>query len=365
MRSHGAVALSLFFIAYLGSCDITGHSYSMLPLGGGEPPPPCAPLYAKHPRECAPLPAKDFTGPHLLWYGAISLQAGCPAHAPNIVFHGHSGLLPMEMNQCAACICTPGECVLPAGVSASATGGCEGLEQQPLDANDIWSYSTGPSVRASTERIEEILTSQPAAIFVPPSSIAPCAPQVDAPPPPRIDIVPWQYTGVVCSGKLRDNECSDASTTCAPVDDDYTQCTLYRGPKTDPECPSHYPEKLVLYRGVKNTRRCSACACGPTEGGECTARIFAISPRELPLVASFTTVTTEEPGCLVRNPRRELTGLQAYWLTNDPASCLVSGGERSGVFEPTGAQVLCCRTRPVPKEPPAAGDDPDAGSGDP
>jgi hypothetical protein len=61
----------------------------------------------------------------------------------------------------------------------------------------------------------------------------------------------------------------------------------------------------------------------------------------------------------------QIASLQAGWLTNHPASCLVSGGEKTGEYGPKGAQVLCCQTPPVPRKRQAAGADPDAGSGDP
>lgn len=367
-RTHGALALILFFGALLGSCEITGRTVGMLPLI--EPPPPCGPVCPTCMRECAPLPAKEFIGPYLVWYGEDPNDAVCPLHAPTIIFRGHAGLLEWPWDRCVACVCTPGRCVLPEGISASATEDCEVLEHQPLDAQDIWAESIGSDVCTSPEKVAPALSRHPTAIFVPPPRIASCTPAEDKPSPPHIAISPWRYTGVVCSGTPRDDECSDASTTCVAVEDEYSQCILYRGPRPDPECPQSYPEKLVLYRSMENTLDCAPCSCGPPEGGECAVRVSTYWQRDCQTESSFTTVTQEEPGCIespsrMRIPYLGIKSLKAEWLVNQPASCLVSGGEQTGVYRPEGAQVLCCQTQPIPKKMRPEGDDQDAGSGDP
>lgn len=370
-RTHGALALSLFFIASLVSCDITGQFIcSLSSKGDAWPPWPCGPLCPTCLRECAPLPAKDFLGPYLVWYGDEPNESVCPPHAPTLIFRGHTGLHKLPWDGCHACSCTPGRCVLPEGISASATEDCEGLEHQPLDARDIWTEpinpgAMGPDACSSPEKVAHVPSSHPTAIFVPPPFITPCTPKMDIPPPPRIDISPWDYTGVVCAGAPRDDECSDASTTCVPIEDEYLQCIMYRGHRADPECPGPYPEKLVLYRGRKNTRTCTRCDCGPPEGGECVAQISTAWQEDCRMLSSSTTVTEGEPGCITRNPHMAIASLQADWLVDHPASCLVSGGERIGEYRPEGPQVLCCQTKPIPRKARRKDDDQDAGSGDP
>ncbi|WP_129346806.1 hypothetical protein [Sorangium cellulosum] len=113
------------------------------------------------------------------------------------------------------------------------------------------------------------------------------------------------------------------------------------------ECPQDYPERVVLYRDVEDTRGCEPCTCEP-QGATCTANITMFSGSNCDVdLDRFSGVVSEEGACVSAGaaPLAAKT-MTAEWIENDPGTgCIPRGGseEPVGEVKPAEPAVYCCQ----------------------
>jgi hypothetical protein len=297
------------------------------------------------PGACVPLPPLWFDGPVLLWIGPESEAPECPARAPKKVYEGHAGLY--ASHECPPCACSQPACEFPAGVTASDTTMCQGPGFTPLDTPAAWSGSctaVSPVVPADDLR----------SVIIEPVTERACAP---VPPDVAHDTGPigWGVLARGCRGEAIDTVCNDPGLTCIPSADPpppgFHQCILSIAPDEEAsvECPVDYPDMHVFSRDVEDSRACTQCTCNQTAPSTCSAlfSLFqgdACDPGQL---LGTTAVGFGSEACApVQLPAAELGSMAASWTTNEPGSCVASGGEATGEVKPRSPRTFCCQPPP-------------------
>jgi hypothetical protein len=150
----------------------------------------------------------------------------------------------------------------------------------------------------------------------------------------------------------------DTKSACAPVEDpvDFRVCVTQKG---ESECPIHpgavFTERRVFYKGIKDDRQCSTCACGPPTGGVCTATIAIYEGANLTCSGSpleEKSASSLLPVCFdLALPGQALGSKSAGATTYAPGTCDPLGGEPSGGATALESFTFCCR--PIPPSQPA------------
>ncbi|MCA9711133.1 MAG: hypothetical protein KDK70_35150 [Myxococcales bacterium] len=190
--------------------------------------------------ECVPLPPPGWEGPVLAMVGSGAAPP-CPAQAPQELFVAQAGL----QAEPAECACTCGREASACDVTlyASLNGECSEDFGFPL----------------STDRcvvLDTSLAPVGASVVLPATSGACAADVLEDVSPPA-----WADEARVCLGATA--SCGEGA--CVPeVAAGEGVCIVREGEHT---CPlSDYTQAFTFYRGVDDTRRCSACECGGSVG---------------------------------------------------------------------------------------------------
>jgi len=297
--------------------------------GGGNGPGGC-------PGECVPFPDVGWSDPFLLWYGPAEESAPpCPAQAPKVVYSGHADIA--ATNLCPICLCEDPACVLPAGLVASESNLCQGPMFTPFDAPPGWD---GACVAPTT-----IPTNLLASVSIEPPTVSPCKPKT-APVPKAGDMPQWMTDAVACGGEVV-GPCKDHGTMCVSsagtMLSEFRHC-VYRLDGGDAACPADYPDKHVFYEAFKDTRDCTACACDPPAGSDCSAVVSAYTDQDCTAYLTGSLMTLSGSTCNGVAPNMNLKSMSAQWATNQPGTCTPTGGQPIGDVKPTQATTWCCQS---------------------
>ncbi|HSN98202.1 MAG TPA: hypothetical protein VLS89_07885 [Candidatus Nanopelagicales bacterium] len=283
--------------------------------------------------ECVPLPELGWTGPVLLWTGPEgSVAPSCPEYAPAKLFEGHDGL--RFTSGCAPCLCEPAPCQMPAGVEASDQACADTGPSAPLQALSI-PEGWGGACLAQTTIPDAALTS----LFTEPTTLGPCTP-VEG-PVPTDGSFQWETFARACGSAKIPAACEDKAQHCAPpAGGGFRQCVFQEGDA--PRCPAAYPERRVFFLGTTGSLDCSACTCGPPEGGDCRVKLSAFS--DTTCGAEFDPVTplAFQADCHDVLPSGDLRSVSGEWLKNEPGDCEPGGGQPQGYVVPDNAATFCC-----------------------
>ena len=149
----------------------------------------------------------------------------------------------------------------------------------------------------------------------------------------------WGTIRRACAPEVEGTNCGDgrvcAVTPTAPFDPDL--CIWTEG---DMPCPDgDYTERSVYFQGVDDQRSCSACECGPTQGGDCDAEIMLSHVASC--VDDYVTIPNFENNCTFLNGDPPDSGLLIVDGVDD-VTCEASGGAVTGEAIPNQPVTFCC-----------------------
>jgi len=291
--------------------------------------------------QCVPNAPLGWSEPVLVWSGDIQEGPGCPAHAPTIGYEGYAGFGATPL-ACPKCECEPPEgttCVLPESWRASSA-----LCYQPgttvvFDAPPGWdgSCTTENAIAAGAvcngSPCVRSLTIDPPVV-----SGGACAPKVDDAPPAKND--PFTTFARACIGNAYP-PCESPGELCIPAaPEEFSTCIYQQG---DLACPDPWSEKRVYHEKLIDNRGCTACACGPAEGGACTAALSAYQSNVCTTPAAALFLNSDQPpSCTDVMTGVALGSKKAEVLSIEPGACPPLGGEPIGDVEPGPPATFCC-----------------------
>lgn len=292
------------------------------------------------PGECVPIPPLDFDGPMLLWVGAEKDAPPCPERAPVAVYEGHADL--DDSNACPVCECSEPACAFPAGVTASNQvcpgGGTETIVSMPKD----W---TGACTSPAT-----VPSSQLVSVTLDPVTERPCEPIAPPVPAQGLESSPWGLYGLACKGEVGEGYCDDPGTTCEPTTEPpppgFRQCVAYLK-DGEPVCPEAYPEMVTLYGSLEDTRACTPCECTQTAPSNCVGYLSLYQDQSC--TSNFLGAMIGSGGnslCLDVMSGTTLRAVDATWTTNEPGTCVASGGTAQGDAKALDPKTFCCLPSP-------------------
>lgn len=279
---------------------------------------------------CVPLPALDWQGPVLLWFGPPDEEPDCPAQAPAIVYEGYAH--PSWPNPCGRCACEPPSCTLPEEIAATSTN------------VTCWAPSHTATLPAGWDGSCRPIASLPApeSVFVEGTGVTACKPVLAEPPAP--DVV-WRTKAKACASSKSLDACQDSATLCAPPAGDTMpgarQCIYHRD--ADVTCPAGYPQRFQFQEDVSDTITCSPCSCLPPAGSACEATLDAYADASCMQAVHTTEVTLGVESCEPPSPvPAQIASVEAYFTVNLPGSCAPQGGQITRGGEPVRAATFCC-----------------------
>lgn len=146
--------------------------------------------------------------------------------------------------------------------------------------------------------------------------------------------VAWDTTAQVCGGQAGDGTCNGGA--CMPEATGFGRLCIVQDGDTDCPAGTPYTEKTSYFRGVNDSRGCTACDCTPT-GQACQMQLEVCS-------VGFFDVTlhsnTGDEQCLQSGDGDGIT-LQGQTVTST-GSCSTSGGAPTGSAAPTDPVTVCC-----------------------
>jgi hypothetical protein len=130
--------------------------------------------------------------------------------------------------------------------------------------------------------------------------------------------------------------CSPAATP----PDGFHVCIAREG---DVDCPliSPYSERHTFYKGVDDTRSCTACTCGAPAGGSCSALISLYTDAACSVLGAATMANTLSP-CLDVLPGSAMGSKAMGPSTYTPGTCAAIGGEPVGDAVARDPVTVCC-----------------------
>lgn len=294
---------------------------------------------------CVPARPEGFSFPILVAIGPESDLPACPASAPLAGEILHSGLS-VAPTECAPCACNPstGTCTQPKTIAARAATAMapDNVPQIPTDPPVDWNGTCanddpipagaicGPNgaLCAQSVKIGALgIENESCAVADPPSTWP-------APPEPT-----WSLAARVCQG-LAKGTC-DAPEHCVPDAPGFRQCVTQSG---EHDCPAEgYTERFVFHQGFDDTRGCSECACGPTQGSSCSTLVSLF--KDAACTALVTTVgasTTKPTYADISPPGQAISAKSALAPQYHAGTCAPSGGEPIGAATPRDPVTLCC-----------------------
>jgi hypothetical protein len=138
--------------------------------------------------------------------------------------------------------------------------------------------------------------------------------------------------------------CADLGV-CSPAatpPDGFRVCIAREG---DADCPivSPYSEKHVFYKGIDDTRDCTACTCGAPAGGSCSALVTIYTDAACSAQTGSAMATNAATSPCVDVPAGSAIGSKAMGpITYMPGACAAIGGEPVGDAVPRDPVTVCC-----------------------
>ncbi|WP_441292262.1 hypothetical protein ACSRUE_19310 [Sorangium sp. KYC3313] len=254
-----------------------------------------------------------------LWEGPQDDAPACPEERETL-WEGWKGAIVPQA--CGACECGPAACVLPSSVTTHASV-CPGIEDSTtLDAGAGWDGTCTPAGAPSPgEAFASVTFEAPA--------LGACTP---SPAPEPLPVV--ATFAKACAGYI------------GQPPEGYDLCIRT---KTDGSCWDGYPEKREFTEELIDHRSCSACECGPPEGGKCSADVFLYGDAACSeeIVASEGIGHAEARCSDVTSPSA-VVAMRAELTEAEPGSCTPSVSRVTGTVEKGEMHIVCCAPRRSP-----------------
>ncbi|WP_437653652.1 hypothetical protein [Sorangium sp. So ce1182] len=119
--------------------------------------------------------------------------------------------------------------------------------------------------------------------------------------------------------------------------------------KTDGSCWDDYPEKREFTEELMDNRLCSACTCGPPEGGNCSADLFLYGDAACgEEILASEGIGQGEPRCADVSAPSAVVAMRAELTGAEPGSCTPSVSKVTGTVERGEMHIVCCAPRRSP-----------------
>ncbi|TKD05177.1 hypothetical protein [Polyangium fumosum] len=305
-------------------------------------PDPCHENDEKKPMACGAACADVVLGvkavPVALWIGEERALPACPKSMPKADFNGGAGIL--APHACPECRCTEPACafgpvlafdndacggaVVGAAIPPPAwDGACQAAPSLPIPALGSYSFE--------------------------PTEVGGCAVAEDPlPPPPHFGSSSmWETTARAC--RHEDDATCPPGQPCGLRDEElpsgFRSCLRLEG--TSPEgaaCPADFPESFVFYADVDEGRGCTPCECAPAGDAVC---VSVMNLHQQADCSDATMLAWPVDGlgyCGDPSMPTNIQGVSAFWLQNEPGTCVASGGAVTGEIKAIEPAVFCCNT---------------------
>ena len=284
----------------------------------------------------------------LLWFGPVDQEPPpCPSLAPVAVDEGYADLTATKP-VCLACACEPpqGACDLPSSMTASNQPcSMAGGMATTFDPPAAWD---GSCSAANAIPANNLCGGVPCAksLTIAPLTLHEEGCGVSNSPPADITQPAWTTAARSCVGSIQYQGGCGLSEVCAPIaSEDVAGFKLCFAREGEQECPGGWSEKHVFYKGIDDTRACSACSCGSPVGSTCSAQVSAYSNAVCSTSMDlFSTIPIDatQPQCFNVPPGMGLLSKSATAPAYSPGVCQASGGEPSGEAVPASPSTFCC-----------------------
>lgn len=144
--------------------------------------------------------------------------------------------------------------------------------------------------------------------------------------------ISWTTTRLTCGGATSTESCSGGA--CFPSASAFGSVCISQN--ADVSCPSTFPNRSSFFRGVADTRSCTACGCF-TQGHSCEIEIQVCS-----LGFYDVTLSTDlgNEACLTSSDGDGVTLLSTSVAPG--GTCSTTGGVAQGSAVPINPVTLCC-----------------------
>jgi hypothetical protein len=292
--------------------------------------------------QCLPLGPAEWSWPTLLWIGTPGQDPECPTDAPVKGAEVFADLNAPTLCGTCQCDAPSGTCTLPTTLTASSApcpGDGAGVTHTSFDAPAGWSGACSAAAAIpANQKCNGVNCVQSLTI----------APLVLAETPCAVSTIPvaaalpytWGAVAHSCHG-IANGPCPSADEVCRPaIVPGFAQCIFQKG---DNECPAAYSDKHVFYKGIADTRSCTACGCGAPTGGTCTAFLSAYKDGACSSPVGSVTVDATGSACLDILPSGQALGSKlSEQPVYAPGVCQVSGGAPMGEAIPDEPSTYCC-----------------------
>lgn len=302
------------------------------------------------PGQCLRGPPFGWEPPGLLWFGPELQAPPCPDVAGALAYEGHGDL--NAANSCGECQCDPpaGWCELPATLTANAAT-CAMTDpstaRTAFDPPLAWDGSCTTNDSVATGQLcdggpcVESLTIAPLAV-----TETGCKPTQL--PIPTDGPATWKTFARACRG-FPLGTCKHSGDVCVALPaPGFIMCVFQKG---DNDCSDHelvpFTEKHVFYKGLQDTRSCTACTCGPAIGSVCAAEVSIYSDDACASAAVVAVLAdSNTPTCHDVMVGSGLGSKAASPPMYEPGACAPSGGEPMGSADPVNPATFCCIPSP-------------------
>jgi hypothetical protein len=155
---------------------------------------------------------------------------------------------------------------------------------------------------------------------------------------PTLADVTWAIQGTACGDAPQGGGC-DAGQVCQPTPTAPFKTGLCISRDGDQDCPGPpFTDKHLLFEKLDDTRGCSACTCGGSAGGSCSANITIYSD----MACSADAVTFGAGTCAPISGNKAVAGMVAGNIAINKGTCPASGGAPMGDAVPSQPTTFCC-----------------------
>jgi hypothetical protein len=315
-----------------------GGSGGAAPTGGQAGQPSCD-------DDCPSTPA-GWSPPGLYASGPYSEVSICPDIAPLQGIEVYADPQ-AEAAICPVCQCAASEtgCSIPTDwhVSAAPCAGADSAALTPFDAPAGWDGSCSAGGLPAGAQCGGVACVQSMTVAAPTVTVGACAPEAIG----RLHVAPpvWGRRARQCL-PAEPGTCPEEAPECSPPSG-FALCVHRDG---EASCPEWYPRREVFYRGVDDTRGCTACSCGEPADSGCTVLASAFQDGACGALAGALLVTSETgDGCVDIPPGLALGGKTAEVVSSSTGTCAPAGGEPTGRAAPILPVTVCCREERPPR----------------
>lgn len=295
---------------------------------------------------CVPPPPAGWSGPVMLYDGAITGAPSCPA--PFTGAYDGNGAFMAGTHSCAPCACGGASgitCSAPTVTlyqgdtamvrpDSGVSSGCDGCAtMQASRSATCTAYAPSPACMIAE------LGSIGADVGVSTPSGGSCSPSGGS---PTISSPTWGSLGRACAPPSGASGCG--TQRCVPnASSPWLRgyCVFQAG--TPAACPAGFTVRHTFYEGFSDTRGCGACTCSmPATGATCSGDVaFYDNSTGAGGCSSFlTSMGSAAPCRSLGRPSVEFmfTGERSA----SGGTCMAGGGARTGTASPTTATTFCC-----------------------